>query len=37
MAEITLESVGKVYPEFAEVSLFVEQFYEEMDYRIQKL
>ena len=29
--------VGKVYPEFAEVSLFVEQFYEEMDYRIQKL
>lgn len=29
--------VGKVYPEFADVSLFVEQFYEEMDYRTDKL
>lgn len=29
--------VGKVHPEFAEVSLFVEQFYEEMDHRVQKL
>src|SRR4029079_3185401 len=31
------DCVVRVYPEFAEVSLFVEQFYEEMDYRIQKL
>src|ERR671921_856053 len=29
--------VGKVYPEFADVTLFVEQFYEEMDYRTDKL
>jgi predicted nucleotide-binding protein len=29
--------VGKVYPEFADVTLFVEQFYEEMDYRVRKL
>ena len=29
--------IGKVYPEFSDVSLFVEAFYEEMDYRIQKL
>src|SRR4051812_50050036 len=28
---------GKVYPEFADVALFVEQFYEEMDYRIRNL
>ena len=29
--------IGKVYPEFSDVSLFVEAFYEEMDYRTQKL
>ena len=29
--------IGKVYPEFSDVTLFVEAFYEEMDYRIQKL
>src|SRR5436190_20266669 len=29
--------IGKVYPEYSDVSLFVEAFYEEMDYRTQKL
>src|SRR4029079_19495298 len=29
--------VGEVYPELAEESILVQQFYEEMDYRIQKL
>src|SRR6476469_1989245 len=29
--------IGKVYPEYSDVALFVEAFYEEMDYRIQKL
>ena len=28
---------GRVYPEYAEIELFVEQFYEEMDYRISRL
>jgi hypothetical protein len=29
--------VGRVYPEYAEMELFVEQFYDEMDYRISRL
>src|SRR5687768_4862325 len=29
--------MGRVYPEYAEMELFVEQFYEEMDYRISRL
>jgi hypothetical protein len=29
--------VGRVYPEYADTELFVEQFYEEMEYRIAKL
>jgi hypothetical protein len=29
--------MGRVYPEYAEMELFVEQFYEEMDYRVSRL
>ena len=29
--------VGRVYPEYAETELFVEQFYDDMDYRLTKL
>ena len=36
-ADLCNEWVGRVYPEYAEVGLFIEQFYEEMDYRIGRL
>jgi hypothetical protein len=29
--------VGRVYPEYAEMELFVEQFYDDMDYRLTRL
>lgn len=29
--------MGRVYPEYAEIELFVEQFHDEMDYRISRL
>lgn len=37
IAEACNDWVGRVYPEYAETSLFVEQFYEEMDHRIRRL
>ena len=37
VADLCNDWVGRVYPEYAEVGLFVEQFYEEMDYRIGRL
>jgi hypothetical protein len=29
--------IGRIYPEYAESGLFVEQFYEDMDYRLSRL
>ena len=37
VADYVNDWVGKVFPEYAEFGNFVEQFYEEMDYRLGKL
>lgn len=37
MVDACNDWVGRVYPEYAEMELFVEQFYDEMDYRISRL
>ena len=37
VADYVNDWVGKVFPEYAEFGNFVEQFYEEMDYRLNKL
>jgi hypothetical protein len=37
IADACNDWVGRVYPEFAESEVFVEQFYDEMDYRISRL
>jgi len=37
VADYVNDWVGKVFPEYAEFGNFVDQFYEEMDYRINKL
>jgi hypothetical protein len=37
VADYFNDYIGKVFPEYAEFGNFVEQFYEEMDYRLNKL
>jgi hypothetical protein len=37
VADFCNDWVGKIFPEYAEFGNFVEQFYEEMDYRLGKL
>jgi hypothetical protein len=37
VADACNDWVGRVYPEYAESEVFVEQFYDEMDYRISRL
>jgi hypothetical protein len=37
VADACNDWVGRVYPEYAETSLFVEQFYQEMDHRCRRL
>jgi hypothetical protein len=37
VADYVNDWVGKVFPEYAEFGNFVDQFYEEMDYRLNKL
>lgn len=37
VADYFNDYIGKVFPEYAEFGNFVEQFYEEMDYRLSKL
>ncbi len=37
LAERCNDWTGRVYPEYAETALFVEQFYDEMDYRVSRL
>lgn len=37
VADYVNDWIGKVFPEYAEFGNFIEQFYEEMDYRLNKL
>src|SRR5687768_12872847 len=37
VADYCNDWVGKIFPEYAELGNFVEQFYEEMEYRLAKL